>query len=228
VDIKNDSVFAAIRDINEVLSLSNEPQKLLNMTLDTLAQVLDIECCWVQTINVRKRSLSLSAERGFTSAMQAEMASMDMNAVFTKQLVGLGDQIVIPSLSNDGLYGLSSFRSAGYKWLIAAPLLTYRVHGVLGVASRYKKRFHKETADLVMVIGGLIGNALNKADLSQQTPVSEKREQPVNKAQPKKTVVPAEQSSPPATPVDKPPAKAPDAAFPKHAHSMKSFRSLHR
>ncbi len=207
-----------------MLSLSNEPQKLLNMALDTLAQVLEIECCWVQTINAGKRSLHLAAERGFTSDMQTEMSAMDIRHGFTRQVVGLGDEIVIPNLSSDGLYGLSSFRSAGYKWMVAAPLMTYRVNGVLGIASRNKKRLHKETADLVMVIAGLIGTALNRAGLSQQSPVPEKIEQPVNKENPKNAIIPPEELR---TPTEKHVVKPPDSAFPRHAHRMKSFRDLH-
>jgi len=210
-----------------VLSLSNEPQKLINMTLDTLTQVLEVECCWVQTVNARKKSLSLAGERGFSPAMRAEMSSTDMNDVFTRQVVGLGDHIVIPNLSNDGLYGLSSFRSAGYRWLVAAPLLTYRVHGVLGVASRHKKRFRKETADLVMVIGGLIGNALNKARLSGQPPVSEKPEEPPKGEKTKDETIPVREPSS-ATSSESHAAKPPDAAFPRHASSMITFRRQHR
>jgi transcriptional regulator with GAF, ATPase, and Fis domain len=199
------------------------------MTLDTLAQVLDIECCWVQTIDARQRSLDLAAERGFTSAMQAEMSGMDMAHVFTKQVVGLGDEIVIPNLSQDGRYGLASFRAAGYKWLVAAPLMTYRVHGVLGIASRRKKILRKDTAELVLVIAGLIGNALNKAGLSRQAPISGKPEQTVVKETPKNSKAPPVKpppSSPP--PADKPTVKPQDIAFHGHAHRMKSFRKTHR
>jgi len=227
--INTGNIFAAIRDINEVLAISNEPRKFLNMTLDTLAQVLKVECCWVQTINFGKKSLDLSAERGFTGPMQAEMAAMDMDHDFTRQVVGLGDEIVIPNLSQDGRYGLASFRDAGYKWLVAAPLMTYRVHGVLGIASRRKKILRKETADLVMVIAGLIGNALNKAGLSRQSPLTEKPEPPESKGRPVNSTVPSEKPPPPSpnAPTDKHAVKPPDAGFHGHAHKMKSFRKLH-
>jgi len=217
-----------------VLSLSNEPQKLLNMTLDTLAQVLEIECCWVQTINARKRSLHLAAERGFDSEMQREMSTMDMSHHLSEQVVGLGNEIIIPDLSNDGYYGLSSFQAAGYKWLVAAPLMTYRVHGVLGIASRNKKRLRKETADLVMVIAGLIGTALNKAGLSQELPAPEKKEQPASEESHEKPVTPRKESpilihkpSAPHVPPEKHAVKPVDGTFNKHAHKMKTFRRLH-
>ena len=204
------------------------------MTLDTLAQVLKTECCWVQTISARRRSLHLAANRGFTPEMQQEISAMDLSQPFSEQIVGLGNEIVIPDLSNDGRYGLSSFRNAGYKWLVAAPLMTYRVHGVLGVASQNKRRLRKETADLIMVIAGLIGTALNKAGLSQKSPAEEKPEPAPDKESRKDPVTPHEEtptptdkSTPPPAPTEKHVVKPADGAFHKHAHKMKSFRSSH-
>jgi transcriptional regulator with GAF, ATPase, and Fis domain len=204
------------------------------MTLDTLAQVLEIECCWVQTINAKKRSLHLAAERGFDSEMQREMSTMDMSHHLSEQVVGLGNEIVIPDLSNNGQYGLSSFQAAGYKWLVAVPLMTYRVHGVLGIASRNKKRLRKETADLVMVIAGLIGTALNKAGLSRELPAPEKAEKPAIEESHKEPVTPRKEppilthkTSAPHVPPEKHALKPADSTFNKHAYKMKSFRRLH-
>jgi signal transduction protein with GAF and PtsI domain len=186
------------------------------MTLDTLCQVLKTECCWVQTINVRDRALSLVAQRGFSAEMKLEMASLDINHRFSEQTVGLGNEIIIPDLSNDGLYGLSSFRRAGFKWLVAAPLMTYRVHGVLGIASLKKKHFGKETAELTRVIAGLIGTALNKSWLSQKSRSPDKSARPATKETP---------SAPSPSDVPESPQ---EGAFHKHARKMKSFRNSHR
>jgi signal transduction protein with GAF and PtsI domain len=233
-DIKNESVFTAIRDINEVLSLSNEPQRLLNMTLDTLTQVLGIECCWVQTINARKRSLHLAAERGFNSEMRREISAVDMDHDFSRQVVGLGNGIVIPDLSRDGRYSLRSFRAAGYKWLVAAPLMTYRIHGVLGIASRHKKRLRKETPDIAMVIAGLIGTALNKADLSRESQIPEKPVQSPHQENRQDFVTPRGDipslSNISNTPHDLPQEnviKPIDGSFHQHAHQMNAFRRRH-
>lgn len=216
-----------------MLALSNEPQKLLNMSLDTVTQVLEVECCWVQTINARNRFLNLAAERGFNSAMQREMLSIDTGHRLSQQIVGLGNEIVIPDLSNDGRYGLDSFRAAGYKWLVAVPLMTYRVHGVLGIASRNKKRLSKETAQLVKVIAGLIGTALNKAGLSQIPALPEKHEQPPFKENRPETAPIIEKPAPlhQATALqgitDKNAVKPADSTSPKHPGKTKSYRDLH-
>lgn len=129
--------------------------------------MLNIECCWIQTISDRKKqSLSLAADRGFNDKMRSEVISMDLTYDFCRQVIGMGNKIVIPDLNNDGAYGLASFRTAGYKWLVAVPLMTYRAWGLLGTASKNKKILEKDTADLIMVIAGLIANALSKSQLA--------------------------------------------------------------
>ena len=176
--IRNTRVFSSITDINEALSLTNEPQTLLNTALDTLSDAMGVECCWIQTLHSRKHTLSFVANRGFTPEMQSEIKTMNPDNSFNEQIIGMGQKIVIPDLSNDGMYGLSSFREAGYKWLVAVPLMTYRVHGLLGMASRKKKQLQRETPDLALVIAGLIGSALNRSYLFQKT-IMQKKTAPV-------------------------------------------------
>jgi len=204
------------------------------MTLDTLVRTLGTECCWVQTLDSAKLSLHLAAERGFTPEMRREMSAMDMARGFGRQVVGLANSIVIPDLARDGRYGLKSFGAAGYRWLLAVPLMTYRVHGVLGFASRDKKRLRKETSELAMVIAGLIGTALNKAGLSGELPLPEMARQSPPVAKPQ---------SPAASPPEKPTVngvspehrdppredkeKLPEGTFSSHSHKMTSFRRLH-
>jgi hypothetical protein len=169
--IKTENVFSIIREINEILSLTNEPDKLVNTALDTISQIMGIEGCWIQTIDDRKnQKLSLAADRGFTDEMKSEIAAMGLKHDFTGQIIGMGNKVTIPDLNNDGAYGLGSFRKAGYKWVVAVPLMTYRAWGLLGTASKNKKLLDKDTAELVMVIGGLIANAWSKAHLSERSP----------------------------------------------------------
>ena len=210
------SVFTAIRDINETLSLTNEPGQLINMSLDTLSQVLDVDCCWVQTIEGTRRT-RLAAERGLTSEMQAELVSMDMTHRFNREIIGLGHNVLIPDLSADGAYGLEPFREAGFKWLLAVPLMTYRVHGILGIASRNKKKFKKETPELTMLIGGLIGTALNKSRLFQKTAKASKAE-----PQPDKTPRPV-----PEPRQEERPSVREEKPFDTHSRRMKKFRGSH-
>ena len=249
-----DMVFNAISEISEAISLTNDETKLVNAVLDTLAQVMEVECCWVQTISSNKNMLSLSAQRGFTADMENEMSDMATNLGFGEQIVGLGQKVVIPDFYNDGLYGLSSFREAGYRWVVAVPMMTYRNHGVVGIASRDKRKFKKETAGLMTVIAGLVGMALIKARLFRTISVLEKdtasaggetnrREKTAQKEAPltqklEKPEVPRPDTGPsPAppssrekvTPVRKEgkPKTADLDAFRAHSRKMLSFRRTH-
>jgi signal transduction protein with GAF and PtsI domain len=206
------------------LSLTNEPKKLANTALDALAQSMDVECCWIQTVTQRKdKRLSLAAERGLSDEMRSEIAAMNLNHDFPGQIIGMGQKIIIPDFSNDGVYELASFRNAGFKWLVAVPLMTYRVYGILGTASRNKKLLRKETADLFMVIAGLIAGALNKTHLSGGfTP----QKKPVILSQPAKEVI-ADTAPSGMAPQKNLPAHK-DTAFLSHARQMRSFRESHR
>jgi transcriptional regulator with GAF, ATPase, and Fis domain len=232
IQIKTKNIFATIREISEILSLSNEPDKLADMALDTLVRVLEIDCCWIQTINNRKpKRLYLAAERGFSPEMRQEISAMDMGHGFSEQIIGLGHKIIIPDLANDGLYGLSSFPAKGYRWLVAVPLMTYRVHGILGAAGRHRKRLKKDTADLIMVIAGLIATALAKAHLFRLPPAT--GNPPGASRSPAKDGGDNAEKKPENTGAagDTPPIKTdrqPDGAFHAHVRQMELFRQSHR
>jgi len=202
------------------------------MALDTLSQVLGVECCWIQTIADKKQKmLTLAADRGFSPEIRREIAAMDMGHAFSEQVIGLGHIITIPDLSNDGLYGIPSFRNTGFKWLVAVPLMTYRAHGILGAASRNRKLLHKDTPDLVMTIAGLIAAALMKAYLSKSAPEPQtaqagpelKKEPAAPELMPAPPVNIVKQESPP----EHRPTKRTDVAFHSHAKKMEIFRRSH-
>lgn len=164
-----------ISEVNETLALSNERRQLLEMVLDTLLEVLEVDCCWVQLLDLESCELQLAAHRGFTPDMEREIGSSGLKPSLTNQVSGLGYKIVIPDLSNDKDHGLASFVKAKLRSLVAVPLMTYHTQGVMGIASRDTEQFHTETAELLKVIASLVGTALDKADLYQRTLASEKQ-----------------------------------------------------
>ena len=144
-------------------------EQLLEMVLDTLLEVLKIDCCWVQLLDSERHQLSLAAYRGFTPDMERETGSLDLGWSFSNQVAGVGQKIVIPDLYRDREHSLLSFRKGGIRWLVAVPVRTYRVQGIMGIASRSRKLFNREIADLLMVIASLFGVAIDKANLFQRT-----------------------------------------------------------
>jgi len=109
---KAEKVLPILSMVNEVLSMSNERQQLLDMVLDTLLEVLKIDCCWLQLFRLDSRDLWLAAYRGFTPDMEREIGSTDVGQSFGNQVAGLEYKIIIPDLSHDKEYGLLSFSEA--------------------------------------------------------------------------------------------------------------------
>ena len=149
-----------------MLALSNEPQQLVEMVLDKLLHILKVDYSWVQLVGSEDRKLRLVASRGSTPEMTLVVGLADSQRILGERvLVGL--KVVIPDLSRDGKDGLSSFGLSGLRSLAAVPIRTYHTQGVIGVASRTKKRLDDEVAELLMTVAGLVGTALNVADLGR-------------------------------------------------------------
>jgi signal transduction protein with GAF and PtsI domain len=166
--IRNKDIFSIISKVSYVLALSNEPTLLIEMVLDELMGTLNIDCCWAQFVRSEDHGLQLAAHRGFSPEMTSDMEFMGPGYTLGNH-AAMGIKVIIADLSRDGEYGLSSFEKAGFRSLVAVPMRTYRTHGVMGIASRSKKRFNIEVAELLVVIAGLVGASVNSAELSRIT-----------------------------------------------------------
>ena len=128
-----------------------------------------MDCCWIQLISLDSNRLSLAAYRGFNPDIQRELNLMDINHCFCNEIVGMGNKIVIPNLRIDGKFNLPIFEKEGFSSLIAVPIMTYRIHGILGFAYRVRRKFDKDYSEVLAVIANLIGMALNKSMLQNLT-----------------------------------------------------------
>jgi transcriptional regulator with GAF, ATPase, and Fis domain len=164
--IKNQEIFSIINEVGYVLALSNEPQQLVEMVLDKLLHLLKVDYGWVQLVSSQDRNLRLVSSRGRKSETIPVLSLMDSQRNLGERVL-VGSKVVVPDLSRDGMYGLSSFGLAGFRSLAVVPIKTYRTQGAIGVASRTRKRLDNEAAELLMTIAGLVGVALNVAELGR-------------------------------------------------------------
>ena len=161
--IKNRDILSIISEVSETLALNSKPKQLLGTTLDTLSGIFKADCCWVQLANTGGDSLPLVASLGFTPDMKREMSLLDRDHRFSHEIVGLGHKIIITSLNRDGKYNIPIFKKSGFRSLLAVPIMTYRIHGVLGMAFRSKMNFSEDLTQLFDVIANLIGMSLHKS-----------------------------------------------------------------
>lgn len=95
------------------------------------------------------------------------MTHMSKDHPLFREVLGLGNRIIIPNLCMDGAYGMSVFEKAGFCSLVAVPITTYKVLGILGAADKKKRRFGNDIAQLLSVIASLVGVSLTKTSIMQ-------------------------------------------------------------
>lgn len=197
------------------MSLTNEPGLISGAALDAVTGCLGVDCCWLQTRG--DRGLLLAVCRGCDERIRAELDPDGAGGRLTDFVYGRGNMLVVPDLAVENEYVPATFRRAGYRWLVAVPLMAHRAYGVLGVASAGRRAMDRDLPGLVRTIGGLIGGALLKAMVAERTMVTEPlREQPAAG-----TVTPARPNTEPVPP------RAADKAFLHHARQMAAFRESH-
>jgi len=175
---KPDKIFRIISEINEAISLSNGNHNVLGTALDALAENFKVRCCWVQLFRPQDQRLVLAAQRGFTGAMRWELGTSAAAQDLGNRVAVYGHKIVVPHLSRQDAIDLKSFRMARLRSLVAVPMTTYRTSGVLGIASAREKRFGQDAAELLTVIAGMLGTALEKAELYERAARHEEKVPP--------------------------------------------------
>ncbi|HEY97309.1 MAG TPA: GAF domain-containing protein [Dehalococcoidia bacterium] len=138
------------------------------MALDTLTGIYKADCCWVQLADTGGDRLPLVASLGFTEYMKREMNLLDRNHRFSHEIIGMGHNVVIPSLNRDGKYDIPIFRKSGFRSLLAVPIMTYRIHGILGMAFRSRMKFSDDFTRLFDVIAKLLGMSLHKSMMNER------------------------------------------------------------
>jgi GAF domain-containing protein len=165
---KPEKILRIISEVNEAISLTNGHRKILVTVLDTLSEVFNVDCCWVQLVSPVDQRFVLGAHRGFTGVMEWEISSSESAQDLGNLVARLGHKVVISHLSRQDTVDLKSFRMARLRSLVAVPIRTYRTSGLLGIASHMKKQFGQDCADLLAVTASMIGAALDKANLYGQ------------------------------------------------------------
>lgn len=206
----------------------------MEMTLDTISRQLKTDCCWIQLVNPGTAKLPMVASLGFSPDMYREMNLLDKEHLFSHEIVGLGHNIVISSLSRDGKYDIPIFRNSGFKSLLAVPIMTYRVHGILGIGYRTRFKFNEEFTHLVNVIANLLGMSLHKTNLSKQLKQKDSKDiivstpvESVSQAAEAETIPDESDREPESKPAIAEKKKAPPKTFGDHDRKMKLFNESH-
>jgi hypothetical protein len=78
------------------------------------------------------------------------------------------------------------FAEAGFITLIAVPIITYRVQGIMGIVYRTRKSLTKDDTDLVTAVASIMGLALSKCTSLKQ--LDDRQRKPGTKVVPSKPI----------------------------------------
>jgi hypothetical protein len=160
----------------ESLSIANSPKLVLEMTLETLSRALEIECSWIQMISAENSSLELVSYQGFHFKERLENVIRDVSDVYHREIIGLGNILVIPNLRHNDTYNFPTLNSMGYRWLVAVPMRNHRLAGVMSLASRKRRKINGEFGEFMAAVAGLAIMAYEKT--SEKVSEVEKYETP--------------------------------------------------
>lgn len=161
------------------------------------------------------------------------MAAMDLNHPLAREVIGIGTSVTIADLNRNGHLGMSMFAESGFVALIAVPIITYRVHGILGVVYRTRKRFTKDDIYLVTAVASIIGLALNKFTSLKQTDDGQgtkslpsstilAEENAIKQPMLSESEIITDKEQPQVIPTNN------GEEYKEHLHKMTSFRNSHR
>jgi hypothetical protein len=165
--MRKDRIFYIINEVNEELSLSNNPRQISNLLLNALTRVMNVDASWVRLEDAGSQTELLTVTRGLTSAQNLELQAPELRSVLDDR-IGVGDTVIIPDISQDEVLGSTSFVKYGFGCLVVIPLATYQLRGVLGTMWRITKGFDADYTFLLMVIGNLACSALERAALYER------------------------------------------------------------
>jgi hypothetical protein len=113
-------------------------------------------------ISVENSNLELVAHQGFHFKERLENVIRDVSDVYHREIIGLGNSLVIPNLRHDDTYNFSTLNSMGYRWLVAVPMRNHRLAGVMSLASRKKRKINGDFGEFMAAVAGLAIMAYEK------------------------------------------------------------------
>ncbi len=127
-------------------------------------------------ISAENSSLELVAHQGFHFKERLENVIRDVSDVYHREIIGLGNILVIPNLRHNDTYNFPTLNSMGYRWLVAVPMRNHRLAGVMSLASRKRRKINGEFGEFMAAVAGLAIMAYEKT--SEKVSEVEKYETP--------------------------------------------------
>ncbi len=158
--------LVALNYVSNVVSQSLELEQILESSIDSIMEVMDVDAVLIFLLDRETRELSLSAHRGVSDEFVAGVDRLRVGEGLNGMVALTGLPALIRNAARDPRVTKSAVRKEGLRSQVIVPIKSKgKVMGTLSVAMRRQRKFLHEEVELLVAIGGQIGMAVENANL---------------------------------------------------------------
>jgi len=175
--------LAALNYISNVVSQSLELDQILNSSIDSIMEVMNVDAVLIFLIDGEAGELVLNAHRGVSDTFVSSVARLKVGGGLNVMVAQTGEPALIRNASKDHRLTKTAVKEEGIRSQVIVPLKSKgKVMGTICVAMHRHRQFNQDEVELLAAVGNQIGVAIENASLfeeerkvAEQLRVSEER-----------------------------------------------------
>jgi len=161
--------LVALNYVSNVVSQSLELGQILESSIDSILEVMDIDAALIFLLDRETRELHLRAHKGVSDEFVAGVDRLKVGEGLNGMVALTGMPALVRDASRDPRVTKSAVRREGIHSQVVVPIKSKgKVVGTLCVAMRRQRKFLPEEVELLVAIGGQIGMAVENANLYEE------------------------------------------------------------
>jgi len=161
--------LAAINYISNVVSQSLELKQILNSSIDSIIDVMNVDVVLVFLLDDEAGELALHAHRGISESFVQSVGRLELGEGLNGMVAQTGEPVFTKDASKDPRLTKTAVREEGIRSQVIVPLKSKgKVMGTICVAMHRQRQFNRDEVELLAAIGNQIGVAIENARLYQQ------------------------------------------------------------
>jgi PAS domain S-box-containing protein len=175
--------LAALNYISNVVSQSLELKQILNSSIDSIIEIMNVDAVLIFLLNQELGELVLHDHKGVSDSFVRSVDRLKLGEGLNGMVAQTGVPAFIKDASRDGRLTKTAVKEEGIRSQVIVPLKSKgKVMGTIGVAMHRHRQFNQDEVELLAAVGNQIGVAIENASLyeeerkvAEQLRVSEER-----------------------------------------------------
>ena len=161
--------LAAINYISSVVSQSLELKQILNSSIDSIIDVMNVDVVLIFLLDNEAGELALHAHRGVSDSFVHSVDRLKLGEGLNGMVAQTGEPVFTKDASKDPRLTKTAVREEGIRFQIIVPLKSKgKVMGTICVAMHRRRQFNRDEMGLLAAIGNQIGVAIENARLYEK------------------------------------------------------------